>query len=179
MPLHLEILRAVGDALVYSKKKGARIVFEDLRLDCQREGVWEFDDGDDFLEHGAEGQERTHCGAESGVFGLESGQGDLALEMRFPQNGASAKSADVSGSRLCGARRAVRIAAIKTSKVGVDVTVNIQVTGGLDNHAHFVGLVQIANESLDGGGVTFLWAVTEPGDLADGKCNVRACVGEN
>jgi hypothetical protein len=89
-------------------------------------------------------------------------QGDLALEMRFPQNGASAKSDDISGSRLCGARRAVGI---------------VQVAGGLDNHAHFAVAVHIANESLDGGGVIFLWAVTEPGSLADGKCNVRrACV---
>jgi hypothetical protein len=52
-----------------------------------------------------------------------------------------------------------------------------QVAGGLDNHAHFAGAMQIANKSLDGGGVTFLWAVTEPGDLADGKCDVGASVG--
>jgi hypothetical protein len=32
VPHHLEILRAVGDALVYGKEKGAIIVFEDLIL---------------------------------------------------------------------------------------------------------------------------------------------------
>jgi hypothetical protein len=53
----------------------------------------------------------------------------------------------------------------------------VQVAGGLANHAHYAGEVQIANKSLDGGGVTFLWAVTELGNLADGKCDVGASVG--
>ena len=53
----------------------------------------------------------------------------------------------------------------------------VQVAGGLANHAHFAGAVQIANKGLDGGGVTFLWAVTELGNLADGKCDVGASVG--
>jgi hypothetical protein len=61
----------------------------------------------------------------SGEFGRDSGQGDLTLEMKFPQNGASAMSDDISGSRLYGARRAVGIAAMKTSEVGIDITLNI------------------------------------------------------
>ena len=36
----------------------------------QREDVLEVDAGDNFREHGAEGQERTHCRTESGVFAL-------------------------------------------------------------------------------------------------------------
>jgi hypothetical protein len=60
MPLHLEMLRAIGDALVYGKEKGAITVFKDLTLEHQGEGLWEFDAGDNFREHGAEGQERTH-----------------------------------------------------------------------------------------------------------------------
>jgi hypothetical protein len=52
-----------------------------------------------------------------------------------------------------------------------------QGAGGLHNHAHFARAVQIADESLDGGGVAFLRAVTEPGDLADGECDVGASVG--
>ena len=60
MPLHLEMLRAIGDALVYVKEQGAITVFEDLTLEHQSEGLWEFDAGDNFREHGAEGQERTH-----------------------------------------------------------------------------------------------------------------------
>ncbi len=139
--------------------------------------MWEFDAGNDFQEHGAEGQERTHCGAESGVFNLESGQGDLALEVRLPQDGAPAKSDNESSSGLRRAWGTDRIATVDASEVGGDLTVEIQVAGGLDYHAHFAGAVQIANKSLDGGGGTFLWAVTEPGDLADGKCNVGASFG--
>jgi hypothetical protein len=176
--LRLEILRAVGDALVYGKKKDAIIVVEDLTLYRRREGVWEFDAGNEFQEHGAEGQERTHCGAESGVFDLESGQeGDLALEVRLPQDGAPAKSDDVSSARLCRGWRTIWIASMEACEVGIYITVEVHVAGGLDNHTHFAGAMQIANKSLDGGGVTFLWAVTEPCDLADGKCDVGASVG--
>jgi hypothetical protein len=71
----------------------------------------------------------------------------------------------------------VGITTVETCEVGVDITVEIQGAGGLHNHAHFARAVQIANKSLDGGGVTFLRAVTEPGDLADGECDVRASVG--
>ncbi len=178
MPLHLQIRGAVGDALTYGKeKKGAIIVFEDMTLDCWREGVWEFDAGDDFQEHGAEGQERTHCGAESGVFGLESGQQDLALEVRLPHDEAPAESDNVSSLGLCGACGTVRIATVEASEVDVDLTVDVQGAGWFDNHTHFAGAVQIANKSLDGGGVTFLWAVTESANLADGICDVGASVG--
>jgi hypothetical protein len=45
---------------------------------------------------------------------------------------------------------------MKASKVGVDVTVEVQVAGGLDNYAHFTGAVQKTSKSLDGGGVAFL-----------------------
>ncbi len=127
--------------------------------------MWEFDAGDDFQEHGAEGQERMHCGAESGVFGFESGQGDLTLEVSLPRDRTSAESDDVSNTRLCRSGGTVRIVTVKASEVGVNVTVEVQVAGGLDNHAHFAGAVQIANKSLDGGGVALLWAVTEPGNF--------------
>jgi hypothetical protein len=33
VPLHLKLLRAVGDALVDCEEKGAIVVFEDLALD--------------------------------------------------------------------------------------------------------------------------------------------------
>ena len=66
---------------------------------------------------------------------------------------------------------------MKASEVGIDVTVEVQVAGGLDNYAHFTGAVQITSKSLDGGGVAFLWAVTEPGNLADCKRDVWASVG--
>ncbi len=177
VPLHLETLRAVGYALVNSKEESAIVVFEDLALDRRREGVREFDAGNDFQEHGAEGQERTYCRAESGVFGLKGGQGNLALEVTLPQNGAPAEGDDVASSGLRGAWRTVGIATVETCEVGVDITVEIQGAGGLHNHAHFARALQIANKSLDGGGVTFLLAVTEPGDLADGEYDVGASVG--
>jgi hypothetical protein len=66
---------------------------------------------------------------------------------------------------------------MEACEVGIDITVEVQVAGGLDNHAHFAGAMQIANKSLDCGGMNFLWAVTEPGDLADGNCDVGASVG--
>ncbi len=139
--------------------------------------MWEFDAGDFFQEHGSERQERTNCGAESGVFGFKSGQGDLTLEVRLPQDRTSAESDDESSARLCGSWGTVRIATVKASEVGVDVSVSVQIAGGLDKYAHFTGAVQIANKSLDGGGVALLWAVTEPGNLADGKRDVWASVG--
>ena len=72
VPHHLEVRCAIGNALVNSNKEESTIVvFEDLTLDRRREGMWEFDTGDNFQDHGAEGQERTHCGAESGVFRLK------------------------------------------------------------------------------------------------------------
>ena len=66
---------------------------------------------------------------------------------------------------------------METSEVGIDVTVEIQIDGEVDNHAHIASAVQEANESLDGGGVTLLWAVTEPGNLADSKSDIGASVG--
>jgi hypothetical protein len=143
VPLHLEELRAVGDVWVNSTEESTIVVFEDLALDRQHERIREFDAGDDLLEHGAEGQERTHRRAESGVFRLESGQGNLTLEVRLPQNnGTPAESYNVSSSRLRGAWGTVRIATVEASEVGVDITVEIQVAGdGLDNHAHFAGAV--------------------------------------
>ncbi len=65
---------------------------------------------------------------------------------------------------------------MKTSKVSIDITVDVQVACGLDYHTHFAGAVQVADKSFDGGSVTFLWAVTEPGDLANGKRDVWASV---
>ena len=177
VPFHLEVLCAVGNALINSKEKSTIVVFEDLILDRRREDVWDFDAGNDFREHGAEGQEHTHCGAESGVFGFESGQGDLTLEVSLPQDRTSAKSDDASSARLRGSWGTVRIATVKASEVGVDVTVEVQVAGGLVNHAHFAGAMQIANKSLDGRGVALLWAVAKPGNLADGKRDVWASVG--
>ena len=50
VPLHLEVLRAVGNALVDGEKKRAVIVFENLTLDRRRAGVWEFDARDNFFE---------------------------------------------------------------------------------------------------------------------------------
>ncbi|KAI2489081.1 hypothetical protein MHU86_25510 [Fragilaria crotonensis] len=146
VPLHLEVLRAVGNALVYGKKKGAIVVLEDLTLDRRRERARKFDAGGDFLEHGTERQERTHRGAESGVFGFERGQGDLTLEVRFPQNGTSAERDDVPSSRLRGGRRTIGITAMETGEVGVDITVEIQRAGGLDDHAHVARAMQVANE---------------------------------
>ena len=177
VPLHLEVLRSVCDALVYSKEEGSIIVFEHLTLDRRHERARKFDAGGDFLEHGTEGQERTHRGAESGVFGFERGQGNLTLEVRLPQDGTSTKRDDVSSSRLRGGRRTIGVAAMETCEVGVDITVKIQRTDGLDNHAHVACAMQVANESLDGGRVASFRVVAEPGDLADGECDVGASVG--
>ncbi len=104
--------------------------------------MWEFDAGDHFQEHGAEEQERTHCGAESGVFGLKSGQErDLTLEVRLPQDRTSAESDDVSSAIPRGSYGMVRIATAKASEVEIDITVKVQVASGFDNHAHFAGVV--------------------------------------
>jgi hypothetical protein len=48
--LHLEILCTVGDALAYSEEEGTIIIFKNLTVNRQREGVWEFDAGDVFSE---------------------------------------------------------------------------------------------------------------------------------
>jgi hypothetical protein len=96
--------------------------------------VWEFDTGGNFLQHGAERQKHTHHGgAESRVFGLEGGQGNLALEVRLPQYGTSAKNNDASSSGLCGGWGTVRVAAMKTTEVDVNVKINIQVACMFDN----------------------------------------------
>lgn len=49
MPLRLEILCAISNVLVYSKKEGTIVVFKDLTLDrrCEQ-GVWEFVTADNF-----------------------------------------------------------------------------------------------------------------------------------
>ncbi len=57
VPLHFEVLRAVGDALIYGKEESIIVIFEDLAIDCRREGVRKFDVGGDFLEHGAVARE--------------------------------------------------------------------------------------------------------------------------
>jgi hypothetical protein len=110
-------------------------------------------------------------------FGLDDGQGELTLEVRLPQHGTSAEGDNVTSSGLRGNRRTIQVASMKASKVGVNITVNIQVACGFHNHPHVASAVQIANKSLDGGGVTFLLPVTEPGNLADVKGDVRASVG--
>ncbi|KAI2496899.1 hypothetical protein MHU86_17592 [Fragilaria crotonensis] len=114
----------------FTARRSALLCLEDLTLDRRRERARKFDAGGDFLEHGTERQERTHRGAESGVFGFERGQGNLTLEVR-PQNGTSAERDDVPSSRLRGGRRTIGIAAMKACEVGVDVTVEIQVPVGL------------------------------------------------
>ena len=147
----MSVLQAVTGALLDGKEEGTIVIIEDLTFDQQREGVWEFDAGDNFLEHGAEEQERTHRGAEIGVFGLESRQGNLTLKVRLPQVRTSAKSDDVSCSRLCGGRRTIWVAPMKACEVGVDVTVEIHVACGFYNHYHVTSAVQQVDESLDGG----------------------------
>ena len=67
---------------------------------------------------------------------------------------------------------------MKTCEFGVDVTVEIQVSSGLDNHVHLSSAMQVANESFDGGRVAFLWVIAESGDLADGRRDVGASVGQ-
>ena len=167
-----------GYALVKSKEEGSIVLFEDLTLDGRREGVWEFDAGDDVLEHGAEGQERTHCGAEDGVFGLKSGQGNLTLEVRLSQAWTSAEGDNVSSSGLRESRTAIWVASMEACKVGVDVTIDVQVARGFNDHPHVASAVQVAEESLDGGGVTLLWVVAESINLADSTGdNVRASAG--
>jgi hypothetical protein len=54
----------------------------------------------------------------------------LTLEVRLPQDGTSAESDDVSSSGLRGGRRTIWVASIEACKVGVDVTVDIQVACG-------------------------------------------------
>ena len=167
VPLHLKVLCSIGDALVHGKKKGAIVVFEDLALNCRQESVWKFETGDDFQEHGTEGQERAHGGAESGVLGFKGRQGNLTLEVRLPQDWTSAESDDVACARLCGAWRAIGVTAMEACKIRVDVTVDVQVAGWLDNHSHVASTVQVANKSLDGRSMAFLGIVAESGDLAD------------
>ena len=53
---------------------------------------------------------------------------------------------------------------MKSGEVGVDVTVEIQVASGLDNHAHVASAMQVTNERFDGGSVAFVWIVTESSD---------------
>ncbi len=179
MPLHLEVLRVVGNVLVNSREEEAIVFFKDLTPDYRHEGVWEFDAGDDFLEHGAEGKERTHCGAESGVFGFDSKQGNLTLEMRLPQDGISTEADNVSSSGLCGGRGTIWVASMEACKVGVNITIDVQVACGFNNHPHVASAVQAADESLDDRGMTLLWNVAESCNLADGKGNVRASVGRD
>ena len=97
--------------------------------------------------------------------------------MRLPQNGTITKCDDVPSSRLCGGRGTIGVTTVKTCEIGVNVTVEVQSTSGLDDHARIASAVQVTNESLDGGCVVSFRVVAEPGDLADGKSNVRASVG--
>ncbi len=116
--------------------------------------MWEFDAGDNFLDHGAEGQKCTQGRAEGGVFGLKSGQGNLILEVGLPQDRTSAESDNASSL---------------ASKVGDDVIVDIQVSCGFNNHPPVASAVQVADESLDRGIVTLLWVLAKSSNLADGE----------
>jgi hypothetical protein len=164
--------------LVYSKEEGTIVVFKDLTLNCCCEGVWEFDAGDNFLEHGAEGQKCTQGRAEGGVFGLKSGQGNLILEVGLPQDTrTSAESDNASSLGLCGGQGTIPVASMmKASEVGVDVTVDIQVSCGFNDHPPVASAVQVADESLDRGIVTLLWVLAKSSNLADGEGDVRESV---
>ena len=66
---------------------------------------------------------------------------------------------------------------MESGEVGVDVAVNGEVASGTDDGAFVGSPVEIADDGLDCGGVTFLRAVIESSDLADSEGDVGTCVG--
>ncbi len=96
--------------------------------------------------------------------------------MRLPLDRTSANRSDVSSLGLPGPT-AIWVASMNAREVGLDGTVNIQVACGFHDHPHATSAVQVANESLDGGGVTLHLVVTEHSNLADSEIDVRASVG--
>ena len=62
-------------------------------------------------------------------------------------------------------------------EVGVNVAIQFEIPGWLEYCPLVHGSSQVANDSLDSRGVTFLWGMAESGDLAYGVGNIRARVG--
>ena len=76
-PLHLKILGAVDNVFVCCQQESSIVVFKDLTLDGRLKGVWKIDAAHDLNEHGAEGKNGAHRGAESRTFSVKSGEGNL------------------------------------------------------------------------------------------------------
>ena len=98
------------------------------------------------------------------------------MEVRLPNNGTYAEGDDISCSGFGGAWRAIGVSTMKTGEISVDVTVHCQVASWFDDHSFVDHPVEIANNTLDSGGVTPLGIVRESGDLAHGKGDVGTCV---
>ena len=77
VPLHLKVLRTIGDALVCCQEKGAVVVFEDLASNSRFKSVWQLDACDNLDKHGTERQESAHGGAESRVPCFEGRERDF------------------------------------------------------------------------------------------------------
>ena len=65
---------------------------------------------------------------------------------------------------------------MQTGEVGIDVTIDCQVTGGFDNHSHVLRAVQITDNGLDCTCMRLLWIMGEPRNLTDRIRNVWSCV---
>ena len=66
---------------------------------------------------------------------------------------------------------------MESSKVGINITIDGEIASGSDDGAFVGSPVEIADNGLDCGRVTFIWAVVESSDLADREGDVRTGIG--
>jgi hypothetical protein len=111
------------------------------------------------------------------VFGLKSQQGDLGLKLRLPKNRTPSKHDDVAGTGIGTRRRVVRITAMQSSKVSINIAIQSKSSGWRNDGTLVFCSLQVSDDGLDCTGMTLLGVVVESGNLTDSVGDIWTGVG--
>ena len=95
----------------------------------------------------------------------------------MPKQGTVSKEDNESSMGLGTCRLTIRVSLIESSKISINITVQVKVASWLDNRSHLSGAFEIANDGLDSSSMGLLGIIGEPSSTANSIGNVRACIG--
>jgi hypothetical protein len=98
------------------------------------------------------------------------------LEVRLPKNRTSSKGDDVAGAGFGAGVRVIRVTAMKSSEVSINITIKREITSSSNNGSFVSSAVQVTDNGLDCSGMALLGRMVESGNLTDCKCDVWPCV---
>jgi hypothetical protein len=165
MEIDMEVLGAISQPLTCREMVSALIVLKYSSSNSCVDRCRDVESSNTFFEKSLDWEKSFERETQGGIFSLKSAAGDAGLKDTLGEEGTIGKKDDVASSGSCRVRIGIGFLSIESSKVGVDVEIEVELSTWLHDGAEETSSFEVAKDGFDSSGMTLFWIGGEATDL--------------